>query len=425
MSRLHQFIVFAAILAGFFPAVYGEVNKLTDTSSFSSASILIDFENHADGAEAENLFARWGIVFLGSGETVPVIRFAPSGIPVPGVPANVLRNEATAGSSANDLLIVNFTFPVKRGGFRLGNGDQSIKATIKASDALGNVLGTVEQEGLAEDPFAGVEATPPSGISKLTINYGSVGNAEQIDNFMIEYQSRPTFSTYLPQIADGPLPAGLPADAFQTTIVVSNLTNSTATVEVRLFDSNGQSLSFEFNGSPASSFDLSIPAFSSKSFTSDGNTMPAQGGYACIESNVPVEGTAIFRALDTQGKVVHEAGVGASSGRVTVVGVVQKFSLGNFDSGVAVVNISSENAQVTIHLYDESGGLIASRELKGQEPFRPGEHLARFLNQLFSGLPGDFIGSLLVTSDQPIVVVILRTVRGLAVSSLPVGSTQQ
>ncbi len=421
MSKLYRFTVFAATLAGFFSAVSGEINKLTDTSSFSSASILINFENHADGAEAGDLFAHWGIVFLGSGETVPVIRFAPSGMPVPGAPANVLRNEATAGSFANDLLIVNFKFPVKRVGFRLGNGDQSINATIKSFDALGNTLGIVEQEGLAEDTFAGVEATPASGISKLTIDYGSVDNAEQIDNFMIEYQSRPTFSTYLPQIADGPLLAG----AFQTTIVVSNLTNSTATVEVRMFNSSGEPLSFEFDGLPASTFDLSIPAFSSKSFTSDGNTTPAQGGYASIESNVPVEGTAVFRVLDTQGNVVHEAGVGASSGRVTAIGVVQKFSLGNFNSGVAVVNISDKNALVNIHLYDESGVLVDSSRLTGEDLLGPGEHLARFLNQLFSGLPGDFVGSILVTSDQPVVLVILRTMNGLALSSLPVGSTQQ
>lgn len=91
---------------------YGQINKLTDASSFSPQSILIDFENHADGAAASHLFSQWGIVFSGSDSTLTVIRFAPSGIFIPGVLANVLRNEETLSSLASRPLIINFEFPV-------------------------------------------------------------------------------------------------------------------------------------------------------------------------------------------------------------------------------------------------------------------------------------------------------------------------
>ena len=236
---------------------------------------------------------------------------------------------------------------------------------------------------------------------------------------MIDYTSRSTFSTYLAQIADGPLPSG----ALQTTIIVSNLTNTTARGELRLLDNGGLPLSFEMNGLPGSTFDLVIPPFSSQSFTSGGNTVPPTPGYACIESSVPVDGAAIFRVLDAQGNVTSEAGVGATMGRMTLVGVVQKFISGDFNSGIAVVNISDKNIQGTIALYDQPGTLVDTNT--DDLNLGPGEHVAKFLNQLFDGL-GDFEGTVVVTADQPLVAVVLRTIAGgLVISSLPVGSTQQ
>ena len=275
------------------------------------------------------------------------------------------------------------------------------------------------QDSLTQETFVGIDAAATAGISKLTIDYGSVANFEQIDELIIEYPTRPSFSTYLAQIADGPFPTG----SLQTTIVVSNLSNTTATGSLRLLNKEGQPLSFEMNGTPGSTFSLSIPPLSSKSFASSGNTTPATPGYACIDSNVPLEGTAIYRILDTQGRVSSEAGVGSVGGRFTIVGVVQRSTTGDFNSGVAVANTSNQNATGTIFLYDESGTLVASNTtdlLLG-----PGQHRARFLHELFAGLPADFRGSILVTSDQPLALVILRTTAGLVISSLPVGSTQE
>ena len=317
-------------------------------------------------------------------------------------------------------MIINFRYPVRRAGFQLENGTSNSRAIIKAFDALGNALGTIEQDGLAGETFVGIEATTDPGIFKLTVDYGDGGPDEQIDDLMVDYQSRPTFTTYLAQIADGPLPSG----ALQTTIVVSNLTNTTARGELRLLDDGGLPLSFEMNGIPGSTFDLLIPPFSSRSFTSGGNALPPTPGYACIQSTVPVDGTAIFRVLDAQRNVTSEAGVGASVGRMTVVGAVQKFASGNFNSGVAVVNTSGQNTRGRIRLYDPSGTLVASNT--DDLDLGPGEHVAKFLHELFSGVAEDFEGTVVVTADQPLALVVLRTIAGgLVISSLPAGSTQQ
>src|SRR5690606_25201379 len=112
----------------------------------------------------------------------------------------------------------------------------------------------------------------------------------------------------------------------------------------------------------------------------DGSTSPATAGYAVIESNVPVEGTAIFR-VSSVGTVVTEAGVGSAQGRFRVVGAVQKFQSGNFDSGVAIVNTSDSESTGRIELYNEDGNLVASDN--NLLSLAPGEHVARFLPQIF------------------------------------------
>ncbi len=331
MIRYRFLFLIGFLLSAFSVGIYGQVNKLTRMDSFSQESILIDFEGHTDGARARTLFSAWGTVFFAGASTQPIIRYLPPGnIFFTDGPFHVLRNEVRAGSPSNGPLIIDFRYPVRRAGFQLENGTGNTKAIIKAFDALGNTLGTVEQDGLEGEPFVGIEeVTANPGIFKLTVDYGNGGPDEQIDDLIIDYESRPAFTTYLAQIADGPLPSG----ALQTTIIVSNLTNTTARGELRLIDDGALPLSFEMNGIPGSTFDLVIPPFSSRSFTSGGNTLPPTPGYACIQSTVPVEGTAIFRVLDAQGNVTSEAGVGASAGRMTVVGAVQRFASGNFNSG--------------------------------------------------------------------------------------------
>ena len=106
------------------------------------------------------------------------------------------------------------------------------------------------------------------------------------------------------------------------------------------------------------------------------------------------------------------------------MGAVQRFVQLGVNSGIAVVNSSDAASDATAFLLTSSGEVIQVEE--GQLDLLGGQHRAVFLDELFGDLPeGDVEGSLLVTSDQPLAIVVLRTIFGLVSSSLPVGSTQR
>jgi len=392
--------------------LHAQVTKLSNSSAFGSEAVEADFEQLQDGTNGSSVLGGWGISFQAPGTSTPVVRT----VGAASVFRNVLRNE---GDSADVPLIVNLKYPVEKIGFVLGNGDEATQVTIQAWNDLGVDLGTIEQNGLADSTFVGVETSDPNGISKLLISYGASDREEQINSLLLEYVERPQFVVYLAQIGDGPIPG---TGQLTTSIVVSNLSASTATATLKFFDEQGNPLSLTTGEGTDDTIEMAIQPFSSKSLETDGSTSPATAGYAVIESNVPVEGTAIFR-VSSVGTVVTEAGVGSAQGRFRVVGAVQKFQSGNFDSGVAIVNTSDSESTGRIELYNEDGNLVASDN--NLLSLAPGEHVARFLPQIFSSLEGqDFTGTLVVISDQPVATVILRTGNGLVLSSLPVGSLE-
>src|SRR5690606_38336204 len=309
--------------------LHAQVTKLSNSSAFGSEAVEADFEQLQDGTNGSSVLGGWGISFQAPGTSTPVVRT----VGAASVFRNVLRNE---GDSADVPLIVNLKYPVEKIGFVLGNGDEATQVTIQAWNDLGVDLGTIEQNGLADSTFVGVETSDPNGISKLLISYGASDREEQINSLLLEYVERPQFVVYLAQIGDGPLPG---AGQLTTSLVVSNLSASTATSTLKFFDEQGNPLSLTTVEGIDDTFEMAIQPFSSKSLETDGSTSPATAGYAVIESNVPVEGTAIFR-VSSVGTVVTEAGVGSAQGRFRVVGAVQKFQSGNFDSGVAIVNTS-------------------------------------------------------------------------------------
>lgn len=400
----------AAIVNG---PLQAQVTKLSNTDAFGSEAVETDFEQLQDGTDGSSVLGGWGISFRAPGTSTPLVRT----VGAASVFRNVLRNE---GDSADVPLIVNLKYPVERIGFVLDNGEEATQVTIQAWNDLGADLGTIEENGLGEPTFVGIETSDPNGISKLLISYGASDREEQLNSLLLEYVERPQFVVYLAQIGDGPIPG---TGNLTTSIVVSNLSASTATATLRFFDEQGNPLSLTTGEGTEDTIEMAIQPFSSKSLETDGSTNPATAGYAVIESNVPVEGTAIFR-VGSGGTVVTEAGVGSAQGLHRVVGAVQKFQSGNFDSGIAVVNTSDSDSNGRIELYDEDGNLVGSdNDLLN---LAPGEHVARFLPQIFGSLEGqNFTGTLLITSDQPVATVILRTGSGLVLSSLPVGSIEE
>ncbi|MGH9339698.1 MAG: hypothetical protein ACRD1R_08970 [Acidobacteriota bacterium] len=220
MVLFASFTIFV-LHAGHPPNPNNTIIKLTDDQSFTPEAIRLDFEGQQESAIVSDLFSAWGVTFLESSVAVPKIRIrliaSTSLAPPRATP--VLRNESTGDPSANanHPLVINFRFPLKRVAFSLDNGNQAVTARISAFDMFGNLLGLVEQASIAGGNFAGVfvglETTAVQGISKVVIDYGDSENSEEVDWMLLDFVSRPTFTTFLAQVGDGEFPDG--AQAFK------------------------------------------------------------------------------------------------------------------------------------------------------------------------------------------------------------------
>ena len=132
-------------------------------------------------------------------------------------------------------------------------------------------------------------------------------------------------------------------------------------------------------------------------------------GYAVIQADegtpIPIV-SALFQFRNEAGVLISEAGIEAvdaiASGRIFV-------DQDGTRTGVALVNSSPDPATLDLVLRDGSGGFIAQTSL----PLGAGEHLARFTDELFPGLPADFsVGSLTLKTQSGERRVAAVTLRG-------------
>jgi len=413
-GRMAFAVALLSLFTGLLPAQLSEIGSRED---FNTDSVEFDFEGPKYGAPVRDLLLGWGLRFSEGSTGIPTIVTRTELI----YSNNLLLNGTGTGSSAGIPLVIDLKYPAFKVGFELSNGDGNTQISVKAFDVLGNNLGSVQRSGLEDPAFMGVGVAGPAGIAKLLISYASSDDAEEIDDLIVEYVERPEFATFLAQIADGPIPG---FGTFQTTIIVTNASNSTATGQMALFDSGGDPLALDFGSGKKSSFDLVIQPSSSVTLVSSGTASPVGVGYARIRTNVPVEGTAVFRLTSPSGAIASEAGVGSDSGRVDVVGAVEKLAAENFDSGIAAVNVGNAEADADILLYDQNGDIVDQNMSLLDLP--AGEHTSGFLSSIFPTLQNeDFSGTIRIVSDVPIAVVIMRTYNGVVISSLPVGSLEK
>ncbi|MGW8179581.1 MAG: hypothetical protein ACWGQW_12610, partial [bacterium] len=264
---LGRFVYGFAVLVLFTGLLPAQLSEVAAREDFDSDSVGFDFEGPKGGAPAGDLLSRWGLAFSEGSAGIPTI--VARGVLVAN---NLLLNGSGPGSSSGIPLVINLKYPASKVGFELSNGDENTQISVTAFDALGNNLGSVQRAGLEEAAFLGVSAGGGAGISKLLVSYGSSENSEEIDDLIVEFLERPAFSTFLAQVADGPIPG---FGTFQTTIIVTNASNSTATGQLALFDSDGVPLELDFGSGKESTFDLLIPPSSSVTFVSSGTANPA------------------------------------------------------------------------------------------------------------------------------------------------------
>ncbi len=175
-------LVFAFLVS----SVSGQLERLPDTATFTTEAVMIDFENQKAGAEARTVLGGWGIEFLASGTTVPrgSLTSRQTGFNfIPPEQTRVILNSGTDGEDpADSSLIINFRFPVQRVGFLFGNFDDTMRATLRAFDVAGNLLGTIEQ--------AGLDNSPPRGSFLRSRGRFRLGHCEDYAGLRRQRQSR-------------------------------------------------------------------------------------------------------------------------------------------------------------------------------------------------------------------------------------------
>ncbi|GAB4235851.1 MAG: hypothetical protein Kow00109_09200 [Acidobacteriota bacterium] len=416
MSRISRLIVLVAWVLALGSPGFAQLADISDSPVFSGDSVLFDFDNYFDGSAAGSLLKAWGVLARGQQGSTPKVKT----YVLAGTFNNVIANVPPDGSdSAGRALVLEFLQPVTKVGFTVGFGvPTGSQLSLQAFAPDGELLGEVTKSVGSGDTVA-VSTSHPEGIAKLLISLGNGPDPEEIDRLQLEFVTRDAFQVYLAQVGNGEIPG---FGALRTTIVVTNLSASTAQAELSFFKSDGTPLSLRFAGTQASELDLEIRPGASVALTTEGPELGV--GYARITSRVPVEATAIFRVVGEDGLVVTEAGVGSAQAAFLQTGAVQKENAQAFDSGIAVVNTGDTAAAVVIELLNESGNVVATNS--SGVHLGPGQHTAAFLSQLFPGIANsDFRGSVRLTSAAPIAAVILRTKTGLVYSSLPVGSTER
>jgi hypothetical protein len=84
-----------------------------------------------------------------------------------------------------------------------------------------------------------------------------------------------------------------------------------------------------------------------------------------------------------------------------------------FDTGVAVVNMGAQTTTIQLQLNDANGQMIANKQIL----LPAGNQIARFVSEMFDGLPADFQGFLHIqTSDEGVVAMGLMMTDGIMTS---------
>ncbi len=185
-----------------------------------------------------------------------------------------------------------------------------------------------------------------------------------------------------PQIADG--------GGFRLEVILTNPTAEVETGSISFKASTGDPLPLVISGSEVASISYSIPPGGVFKVQTDGVGAVVKSGYATVTSDnaeSQITGTVIY---NFNGMDISVASAPISTEFHVFV---EKDELTN--SGVAFLNPNDEAISILAILLDETGEVIE----KVSVDLSPGQHLAQFVDQLFSGVGPTLRGSLQAFSE--------------------------
>ncbi len=433
-----QFLILAVFV---FPLV-AEVTRI-ESASFFVQSVQLSFEELVGASDLtartidENLYAALGVSFSCESSSLPsTFRAQYYLLGAFSVTWDMAIRNSTPGSSANEALIIRFQYPVNRVGFRLGNGTADTTATVKAYGLKGDYLGSVERTGvrspqtiqtLEEIPFLGLESTTPVGT--VLLDYGPEPAGEQIHDLYFDYAGGRSFVTYLPQVADGQTGEA----TIRTLIQVQNPYQMPVPVRID-FVSEGQPLELVVGEERKSSLSFELPVRGSTQIETSGKTSPLGVGYARVESRIPLRTQALFHVKGREGDGLQESGLQSTPPRLFHMIAVEVNRETGLDTGIAIANENGFPVTVGLSLVGPDGQAGGPFGIAGLQTIPPRSQRSFFVTEAFSylreteaftGTVGVYVVSAADGQTLPVAVSGLRTIGGIAISSIPAVGTSE
>jgi len=213
---------------------------------------------------------------------------------------------------------------------------------------------------------------------------------------------------YFPQLADG----GPLIQQWQTTFVFVNPNPVAASVVLTIYGDDGQPLALNLGLGALSTHNFTIAPGGSQILRSRVVSQSVVTGWALATSNVPLQATVLYRAIEDS---LHRVEISAAATLPTSI----YRSPANVSLGIALANPSTAPIRVNVKAFDsngdQAGSTVAAVGSLGHTSFN--------LSSVLPSLPAAFTGSVLLEADPPtqqFVAWTLNADRGL-LSSLPPG----
>jgi hypothetical protein len=267
---------------------------------------------------------------------------------------------------------------LSHGLFMYNNGNISLLAQD------GQVL-----QGVGSLTAIGYSAANDSGV--VTFNNGTAGI----------FQLNAFYQIFFPQVADGAFENQW---SWRTTLMLSNPDKtSPASLSVAFIQDDGTPMNVGIQASTDNQFSFTIPPSGSLRLETNG-LGNVKTGWARVQADKKLSGISIYSFYDGAGNYVSEVGSPASSSLNAFSLFVE--STADTNTGIAVANPNSSQADATLTLIDSKGvplGFPISMTVPANG------HIQKYLTELFQGIvPSDFHGMLEVVSPLPIVGINLK-----------------
>jgi trimeric autotransporter adhesin len=207
--------------------------------------------------------------------------------------------------------------------------------------------------------------------------------------------------TYFPQFADG--------GGYTTSLILMNTSDQDESGTLQILDNNGLPLVVtQVGGTTASSFSYSIPAGGAFHFQADGFPTNAKAGWVRLNPGylrmTPI-GSGIF-SYNPNSILVSETGIPPAV--PTMHARVYVDLSANHNTGLALANISSAGASITVNAFQKDG-VSAVGTSQGTLALAGNGHDAKFVNQFIAGLPDGFRGVLDISSPTFFAALTVRS----------------